>query len=44
MPDARREFHKIRPASHTVLSVDCLYQMERDERKEMLTKLSPGAV
>jgi len=33
MPDERREFHKIRPASHTLLSVNCLYQMNMEKRK-----------
>jgi hypothetical protein len=33
MPDVRREFHKIRPASHTLLSVNCLYQMNAGKRK-----------
>ena len=33
MPDERREFHKIRPASHTLLSVNCLYQINAAERK-----------
>ena len=33
MPDERREFHKIRPTSHTLLSVDCLYQMNAEKRK-----------
>jgi hypothetical protein len=33
MPDERREFHKIRPASHTLLSVNCLYQMNDGKRK-----------
>jgi hypothetical protein len=39
MPDERREFHKIRPASHTLLSVNCLYQMNTAERKRVFTKL-----
>jgi hypothetical protein len=39
MPDERREFHKIRPASHTLLSVNCLYQMNAAERKGVFTKL-----
>ena len=43
MPDERREFHKIRPASHTLLSVNCLYQMNAPERKGVFTKLSRGA-
>ena len=38
MPDERREFHKIRPASHTLLSVNCLYQMNMEKRKGMFTK------
>jgi hypothetical protein len=33
MPGKRREFHKIRPASHTLLSVNCLYQMNMEKRK-----------
>jgi hypothetical protein len=33
MPDERREFHKIRPTSHTLLSVNCLYQMNMEMRK-----------
>jgi len=33
MLDERREFHKIRPASHTLLSVNCLYQMNAAESK-----------
>jgi hypothetical protein len=36
MPDERREFHKIRPASHTLLSVNCLYQINTAERKGRL--------
>jgi hypothetical protein len=39
MPDERREFHKICPASHTLLSVNCLYQMNIEKRKGMFTKL-----
>ena len=39
MPDERREFHKIRPASHTLLSVNCLYQMNAAKRKGVFTKL-----
>jgi predicted metal-dependent RNase len=39
MPDERREFHKIRPASHTLLSVNCLYQMNMEKRKGVFTKL-----
>src|SRR5690242_2712303 len=39
MPDERREFHKIRPASHTLLSVNCLYQMNTAECKGVFTKL-----
>jgi hypothetical protein len=39
MPDERREFHKIRPASHTLLSVNCLYQMNAAERKGVFTML-----
>jgi hypothetical protein len=39
MPDERREFHKIRPASHTLLSVNCLYQMNMGKRKGLFTKL-----
>src|ERR1700681_3635693 len=39
MPGERREFHKIRPASHTLLSVNCLYQMNAAERKGVFTKL-----
>ena len=39
MPDERREFHKIRPASHTLLSVNCLYQMNAEKRKGVFTKL-----
>ena len=39
MPDERREFHKIRPASHTLLSVNCLYQMNMEKRKWVFTKL-----
>jgi hypothetical protein len=39
MPDERREFHKIRPASHTLLSVNCLYQMNEEKRKGVFTKL-----
>ena len=39
MPDERREFHKIRPASHTLLSVNCLYQMNAPKRKGVFTKL-----
>jgi hypothetical protein len=42
MPDERREFHKIRPASHTLLSVNCLYQMNTAERKGVFTKLGLG--
>ena len=38
MPDERREFHKIRPASHTLLSVNCLYQMNAEKRKGVFTK------
>ena len=41
MPDERREFHKIRPASHTLLSVHCLYQMNAGKRKWVFTKLRP---
>jgi len=33
MPDKRRELHTISPASHTLLSVDCLYQMTAAECK-----------
>jgi hypothetical protein len=43
MPDERREFHKIRPASHTLLSVNCLYQMNAAERKGVFTKLGQAA-
>jgi hypothetical protein len=39
MPDERREFHKIRPTSHTLLSVNCLYQMNIEKRKGVLTNL-----
>jgi predicted nucleic acid-binding protein len=39
MPDERREFHKIRPASHTLLSVNCLYQINTAEGKGVFTKL-----
>jgi putative transposase len=39
MPDERREFHNIRPASHTLLSVNCLYQMNTEKRKGVFTKL-----
>ena len=39
MPDERREFHKIRPASHTLLSVNYLYQMNMEKRKGVFTKL-----
>ena len=42
MPDERREFHKICPASHTLLSVNCLYQMNTAERKRVFTKLGRG--
>ena len=42
MPDERREFHTIRPASHTLLSVNCLYQMNAPERKGVFTKLRRG--
>jgi hypothetical protein len=42
MPDERREFHKIRPASHTLLSVNCLYQMNMEKRKGVFTKLGRG--
>ena len=38
MPDERREFHKIRPTSHTLLSVNCLYQMNREKRKGVFTE------
>src|SRR6266849_7767304 len=41
MPDERREFHKIRPASHTLLSVNCLYQMNAAGRKGVFTKWIP---
>lgn len=44
MPDERREFHNIRPASHTLLSVNCLYQMNGGKRKGVLTKLRPEAI
>jgi hypothetical protein len=39
MPDERREFHNIRPASHTLLSVNYLYQMNTEKRKGVFTKL-----
>jgi hypothetical protein len=39
MPDERREFHKIRPTSHTLLSVNCLYQMNMEKRKGVFTNL-----
>ena len=43
MPDERREFHTIRPASHTLLSVNCLYQMNMEKRKGMFTKWVRGS-
>ncbi len=42
MPDERREFHKIRPASHTLLSVNCLYQMNTAERKGLFYEVEAG--
>jgi hypothetical protein len=44
MPDERREFHKIRPASHTLLSVNCLYQMNAAERKGVFTKVTSSCL
>lgn len=44
MPDERREFHKIRPASHTLLSVNYLYQMNAPGRKGVFTKLGRRVV
>ena len=41
MPDDRREFHKIRPTSHTPLSVNCLYQMNAEKRKGESVLLRP---
>jgi hypothetical protein len=44
MPDERREFHKIRPTSHTLLSVNCLYQMNMEKRKGMFTNWVQASV
>ena len=42
MPDERREFHKIRPASHTLLSVNCLYQMNAPETQGNVYEVEAG--
>jgi len=43
MPDERREFHKIRPASHTLLSVNYLYQMNMEKRKGGVYEVEAGS-
>src|SRR5271169_3059786 len=42
MPDARRELQTIRPASHTLLSVNCLYQMNVGLCNKKFTNLIPA--
>src|SRR5712692_2870262 len=44
MPDERREFHKIRPASHTLLSVNAVSLKNTAERKGVFTKLGRMSV